>query len=117
MKGVCRITGEHKSVPVAVVKAKVVGGDLVVSDGIVIEVNQSNCINFDEKVMGTLNITLNYKEGDELDLRWDCIKEPCEYPFCKCKGSDRVMRDDIKDKRTKQKPSYENTTKRDRDKN
>lgn len=96
MKGICRLIN---GIPVAEIKGKVEAGDNVLKDGKLITVNQSTCVFFDSKIVGTLNKIHNYKEGEELELFWDCIKEACGYPFCGCEGKDRVMRDANKEPR------------------
>jgi hypothetical protein len=96
MKGICRLMN---NVPVAEIKQQVKAGDTVLKDGELIVVNQSTCVFFDSVIVGVLKQQYNYKEGEELNLVWDCRKEPCGYPFCGCKGEERIMRDANKDPR------------------
>ncbi len=82
--------------PVAVTKGKVLPGSTVINnDGVLYECNQSTCINFDEKVIGSINPVLPVSEGEKITLVYDCkAEENCSYPFCgnKCPGSKESFR-------------------------
>ncbi|MGB0881869.1 MAG: hypothetical protein ACPGSO_02870 [Vicingaceae bacterium] len=97
MKGKCRIIDGQ---PYAEIEANVKPGDWIAKDGELMQVNQSTCIFFDAKIVSSLPFDYDYSEGDELDLFWDCRKEPCDYPFCGCSGDDRRIRDANKKRRS-----------------
>ena len=91
-----KISAESESsTPVVVVQDKIKAGDTVICDGLLVECSQSTCINFDEKVIGSINPILPVSEGEKITLVYDCKAEQnCSYPFCgnKCPGSKENFR-------------------------
>lgn len=88
---------ELNPVPIAyaTVKDFVKPGDFVPSAGEVVQVNQSTCFFFESKIVGKVNKGVDVKEGEEVELVFDCkAEERCSYPFCgkACPGSKTQFR-------------------------
>lgn len=56
-------------------------GDLVINGDDILQVNQSTCVFYNEKVIGTTKV--NVSDGDSVEIRFKCGKgKDCNYPFC-----------------------------------
>ncbi len=85
------------------IETKVSPGDWTFNiDNELIQVNQSLCVYFNHKVLGTVNHGWALKDGDEVTVLFDCtLKTDCKFPFCNgvCQGSESFYLPDYENRR------------------
>lgn len=79
--------------PYIVLKQHPIPGELTFTDnGFIIDVNQSTCVNFPNKVLGAVNPAIQglVKDEEVVNVGFVCsFRDECGYPFCgnKCNGN------------------------------
>lgn len=68
---------------------KIKPGDWVYNvDKEVFQCNQISCVYYKENVVGKINEGVPVEDGQEVEIRFRCAPEDCNYPFCNpCAGN------------------------------